>query len=149
MRSFIITLLLVLVSATACSQQTEKPLAGPVEVATALLEAYNSGDLDGIVALYDDTASLYVMPSTTAVYTGKAAIREAYSDQLERNCLGTLRQPCPDLNGRIVSYQTVGQYVTTVELVTLDASNPPLFYMITYQVSQGRILNAWFMADAG
>jgi hypothetical protein len=147
MKQTMIAILFTLAAGTACAQPMEDPIPGPEQVARALLVAYNEGDLDGIARLFSDSASLYVLPSTNPVYTGREAIRSAYADQLENNCMGTLRQPCPDLKGVIVSQQTVGRFVATVELVTLVASKPALRYMITYEVVNGQIRNAWFMPE--
>ena len=132
----------------ACAQPVDEEVKSPLEVAQALLAAYNAGDLEGVANLYAESAALYILPATDPVYEGRAAIRSAYADQLENNCLSTMRRACPDLHGTISSWQVLDRWVSTVEHVTLENGVPPLTYMLTYEVVDGQIQSAWFMVDS-
>ena len=56
------------------------PVHNPMEIHAAFEKAFNSGDLDGLIALYEKNAVLVAEPSRTV--TGHSAIREAYEGYL-------------------------------------------------------------------
>ena len=122
--------------------------ADPVQVIQGHVDAYNRRDVDALVAPFAADAELFILPGTVPVYSGREAIRDAYADQLERNCLGTMGRECPDLNTRVTSWQGVGRFVVTYQLVTLVDTAPPLFYVLIYEVREGLIHSAWFLVDA-
>jgi hypothetical protein len=149
MNKILTSLATMLVATSACGQSTDQLPSSPMQVVQELLSAYNNDDLDRIEALHDTSASIYILPSTQPLYVGRPQIRNAYADQVENNCLGTMGRTCPDLFGTITSWQAVGRWVTTVERVTLDRNDPPLTYIIVYEVRNGLIQNAWFMPGGG
>ena len=56
------------------------PVRNPMEIHAAFEKAFNSGDLDAIVALYEKNAVLMAEASRTV--TGPDAIRDAYAGYL-------------------------------------------------------------------
>ena len=56
------------------------PVRNPMEIHAAFEKAFNSGDLDGLVALYEKNAVFVAEASRTV--TGHGAIREAYEGYL-------------------------------------------------------------------
>ena len=130
----------------AATSRAESP-GDPVEVIKNHVDAYNRRDVDALVATFAADAELFILPGTVPVYSGREAIRDAYADQLERNCLGTMRRECPDLKTRVTSWQVVGRFVVTYQLVTLVETAPPLLYVLIYEVREGLIRSAWFLVD--
>jgi hypothetical protein len=119
----------------------------PVDVIKTHIDAYNRRDLDALTATFSSDARIFILPSTEPVYAGQAAIRTAYGDQLEGNCMGTMRRECPDLNSKVTSWQVIGEYVVTYQLVTLLDTAPPIPYVLIYEVHDGLIRNAWFLVE--
>ena len=86
--SFLVALLIgLIVAITACGGQTEvivvvtptpAPPPSPAEVAKAYLEAFNTGDITALAALYTDDVVLSVGPlppeGAIETITGKAAL---------------------------------------------------------------------------
>ena len=84
--SFLVALLIgLIVAITACGGQTEvivvvtpTPTPAPAEVAKAYLEAFNTGDITALAALYTDDVVLSVGPlppeGAIETITGKAAL---------------------------------------------------------------------------
>ena len=142
-----ILLITCLAAGSVCCQSVEQVEKTPAEVVQALLDAYNTGNLDQVAALYAETAAIYILPGEQPIYSGRPAIRGAYADHLENNCLGTMGRICPDLHGEITSWQVLGKWVTTFETVTLEQGKPTLSYVLVYEVQAGQIQNAWFMVD--
>lgn len=130
----------------ASTSQAESP-ADPVQVIKNHVDAYNRRDVDALAATFAADAELFILPGTDPVYSGREAIRDAYGDQLERNCLGTMGRECPDLKTRVTSWQVLGRYVVTYQLVTLLDTAPPIHYVLIYDVSGGLIRDAWFLVD--
>ena len=56
------------------------PITTPEQISQAFVDAYNSGDIEGLVALYEKDAVLAPKPGKRAL--GPAAIREALLDLL-------------------------------------------------------------------
>ena len=64
------------------------PVLNPMEIHAAFENAFNSGDLDGLVALYEKNALLVAEPSRTVI--GHGPIREAYQGFLALRAKMTL-----------------------------------------------------------
>ncbi len=123
--------------------------AAPVDIIGTHIEAYNRRDLDALTATFSPDARIFILPSTEPVYAGQTAIRAAYGDQLEGNCVGTMLRECPNLSSKVTSWQVIGEYVVTYQLVTLVDTAPPIPYVLIYQVSGGLIRNVWFLVEGG
>ena len=141
-------LAVIIALAIASSAAQAAPPADPVHVIKNQIDAYNRGDLDGVVATYAADAEIYILPGTAPVYSGRDAIRNAYGDQLERNCVATMGRECPDLNANVTSWQVLGPYVTTYQLITLVETAAPIPYVLIYEVRGGQVRRAWFLVDA-
>ena len=59
-----------------------------------------------------------------------------------------MRRECPDLRAEVISWQILGRYVTTYQLITLVDTAPPIHYIVIYEVRAGLILNSWILVDA-
>jgi len=142
-----VTLLVAAVALLAWAPRQLAPPPDPVQAVKNHIDAYNKRDLDAVVASYAADAQLFIFPAAEPLYTGHDQIRAAYGDQLEGNCLGTMMRECPDLNIDLVSWQVLGRYVVTYQLVTLVRTEPPLRYVLIYEVRGGLFRNAWFLVD--
>jgi len=120
----------------------------PVQIIKDQIDAYNRRDLEAVVATYAADALMYILPGTEPVYSGRDAIRRAYADQLERNCVASMRRECPDLRADVTSWQVLGPYVVTYQLITMVETAPPLPYVLIYEVRDGLVRRAWFLVDA-
>jgi hypothetical protein len=146
MSILVVVFTLALAATTPAAPQAEPP-PDPVQVIKAHIDAYNRRDLDATVATYAPDAKLFIFPGAEPVYSGHDAIRDAYGDQLERNCTATMLRPCPDLRTNVTSWQVLGAYVVTYQLVTLVDTAPPIPYVLIYEVRGGLIRNAWFLVE--
>lgn len=131
----------------AAASQAASP-AGPVEVVRNHIDAYNRRDLDAVVATFSADAKVFIFPGADPVYTGHVEIRGAYGDQLERNCVATMLRECPDLRAEITSWQVLGRYVFTYQLVTLVDAEPPVPYVVIYEVRDGLIRSSWVVVES-
>lgn len=77
-RMIVLTMLVVLLVLPAAiyAQETD-----PEAVVTAFFEAFNAGDLEGLVAYYADDAVMHLVPFHEP-YVGKEAIRAAFAEMI-------------------------------------------------------------------
>src|SRR5206468_1542727 len=68
------------ISQAQCYSSVEMSVRNPVEIHAAFEKAFNAGDLDGVVALYEEDAVLVTGAGRTV--TGQGAIRDAYRSHL-------------------------------------------------------------------
>ncbi len=107
----------------------------PEEVVKAQFEAYNANDAQALVATYAEDAQLFQHPSTLMV-SGAAQILERFKGRFAAS------RPQAQLVNRIVA----GDMVIDHEIVTSRGEPGPgrMEMVAMYQVSNGRIANAWF-----
>jgi hypothetical protein len=136
---------LSVVSATSCARRrlirsvapTSTPLAMPIEADSAAivqrqLDAYNSRDIEALLATYADDAEVFEHPSTLLA-SGAAALRERFTARLKE----------PNLYARLLS-RTVIDYEEVFR--TFPEGSGSLRLIMIYEISGDRIARAWSIA---
>ena len=118
---------------------TEKPAEHPASVVQRQLDAYNARDVDALLAIYAPDAKTFEHPATL-VAAGSAELRERFAARFAE----------PNLHARLVHRIATGRFVIDHEVVTRTFPEGPgtLELVATYEVVNGRIQNAWFLAGA-
>ena len=120
---------------------TTDPQAGtpldPEAVVQRQLDAYNARDVDALLEAYGGDARLFEHPATPLV-SGAPALRERF----------TLRFQEPNLHAELLRRMVLGNFVVDHELVTRTFPEGPgtVELIVTYEVKEGRIINAWFLS---
>lgn len=101
------------------------------------LDAYNSKNLDALLAIYADDAQLFEHPNTL-VAAGTAQLRERFA--------GRFREP--NLYAHLLSRMVMGDHVVDHERVTRTFPEGPgtIELIMIYEVRDGRIARAWSLA---
>lgn len=100
------------------------------------LDAYNAHDLDALVAAYADDARLFEHPATLLA-SGSAQLRERFALRLQE----------PNLHAHLSRRIVMGRFVVDHECVTrtFPEGTGTVELIATYEVLDGRIINAWFL----
>jgi hypothetical protein len=121
---------------------TSTPLAMPIEADSAAivqrqLDAYNSRDIEALLATYADDAEVFEHPSTLLA-RGAEALRERFTARLKE----------PNLYARLLSRTVMGQTVIDYEEVfrTFPEGSGSLRLIMIYEISGDRIARAWSIA---
>ncbi len=111
----------------------------PETVIQRQLEAYNSRDVDALLAIYAGDAQMFEHPATL-VASGSAAIRERFTARFRE----------PNLHAKLLNRMVMGSIVVDHEQVTRTFPDGPgqLELVMIYEVRQGRIIKAWTIAGA-
>ena len=111
----------------------------PETVIQRQLEAYNSRDVDALLAIYAGDAQMFEHPATL-VASGSAAIRERFTARFRE----------PNLHAKLLNRMVMGSIVVDHEQVTRTFPEGPgqLELVMIYEVRQGRIIKAWTIAGA-
>jgi hypothetical protein len=101
------------------------------------LDAYNSRDIEALLATYADDAEVFEHPSTLLA-RGAAALRERFTARLKE----------PNLYARLLSRTVMGQTVIDYEEVfrTFPEGSGSLRLIMIYEISGDRIARAWSIA---
>jgi hypothetical protein len=110
-----------------------------VEVVQAQLDAYNAKDIEGIMATYAEDAQQFEFPSTLLA-NGAAEIRERLLARFKE----------PNLNAKLNHRIVIGNRVIDHETVTrtFPEGTGTIELVAVYEVKDGKIVKAWFMAGA-
>ncbi len=110
-------------------------MATPAEIVQRQLDAYNARDIDSFMACWAADAQIFDHPDTLAADSA-AAIRERHA----------VRFTEPNLFGRLVNRLAVGDMVVDQEVVTRTFPEGPgrVDVIAIYQVTDGKIVKAWF-----
>ena len=113
------------------------PALDPAAVVQRQLEAYNARDTETLVAIYADDAEHFEFPSKRVAH-GSAQIRERFQ----------LRFQEPNLHARLNHRTVIGHRVIDHETITRTFPEGPghLDLLAIYEVVDGRIARAWFLA---
>jgi len=122
-------------SGAAPAAPATKPVAAPIEVVQAQVEAYNRRDLDGFLSFYADDAQIFEYPDHLLM-AGKEAMRERYQKLFE---------PAPALHAAILHRMTFDRFVIDQERVTGRPDGVPIEAVATYEVKDGRIVRVTFL----
>lgn len=98
------------------------------------LEAYNRRDIDAFLACYADDAKLWIAPGTLTE-SGREALRIRYKRRFDG---------APALHATIAQRMVLGRFVVDHERVS-GVPEGRLETVVTYEVVDGRIVNAWFL----
>jgi hypothetical protein len=101
------------------------------------LEAYNAHDLEALLATYAGEARLFEHPATLLA-AGSAQIRERFARRFQE----------PNLHAHLRQRIVIGRFVVDHEEVTRTFPEGPgtVELIATYEVLDGRIINAWFLS---
>lgn len=101
------------------------------------LDAYNTHDVDALMATYAENARLFEHPATLLA-SGSAQLRERF----------TLRFQEPNLHALLLNRIVMGSFVIDHERVTRNfpEGSGTVELVATYEVHDGRIINAWFLS---
>ena len=101
------------------------------------LDAYNAHDLDALLATYADDAQLFEHPATLLA-SGHSQLRARFA----------LRFQEPNLHAHLLSRILIDRFVIDHERVTRTFPEGPgtIELIATYEVVDGKIINAWFLS---
>jgi hypothetical protein len=107
----------------------------PVSVVQRQLDAYNSRDIDALMATYADDIEQFDFPNTPLA-VGAAAVRARQSVRLQE----------PDLYARLLGRTAMGNLVIDHEIVTRNFPEGigTVELIAMYEVQGDRIKRAWF-----
>ena len=114
-------------------------LLGPEAVVQRQLDAYNSRDIDALLAVYADDAQMFEHPATLLA-SGSAALRERFAARFEE----------PNLQAMLLKRMVMGSFVVDHERVTrtFPEGAGTVELLMIYEVQNGRITKAWSIAGA-
>ena len=111
----------------------------PETVVQRQLDAYNSRDVEAIVATYADDAQQFEHPSKLLA-SGAAQLRERFAARFQE----------PNLHAALLHRAVLGNVVIDHERVTrtFPEGTGQIEMVAIYEVQQGRIARAWFAFGA-
>jgi hypothetical protein len=114
-------------------------LLSPEAVVQRQLDAYNSRDIDALLAIYADDAQMLEHPATLLA-SGSAALRERFAARFEE----------PNLQAMLLKRMVMGSFVVDHERVTrtFPEGAGTVELLMIYEVQDGRIKKAWSIAGA-
>ncbi len=106
----------------------------PEAVVQRQLDAYNSRDVDALLAIYADDAQMFEHPATLLA-SGSAALRERFVARFRE----------PNLQAALLKRIVMGNVVVDHERVTrtFPDGTGTLELMMIFEVKNGRITKAW------
>lgn len=109
----------------------------PEALVQCQLDAYNAHDVDALMATYAEDARLFEHPATLLA-SGSAQLRERFA----------LRFQEPNLHALLLNRIVMGSFVVDHERVTRSFPEGigTVELIATYEVLDGRIINAWFLS---
>lgn len=125
---------------SVCFQKYLEPgMQSPAQVVQRQLDAYNSKDLEGLLATYAENAEIYDYPSTR-VAVGSSELRARFE--------GRFREP--HLHAHLVHRVVQGEIVIDQEVVRRDFDQgiADIELLCFYEVQHGKIQRARFMPGA-
>ena len=109
-----------------------------VDVVQRQVEAYNDRDLNRFVSSYGEAISIFRMPSTEPIISGKVALTAFYATQ---------RFNLPGLRAEIVNRIVLGDKVIDHERIW-GVRDTPIEIAAVYEVVESLIERVWFFAAA-
>ena len=113
-------------------------LTSPADLIQRQLDAYNAHDLDALLVTYAEDAQLFEHPATLLA-SGHSQLRARFA----------LRFQEPNLHAHLINRIILGRFVVDHERVTRTFPEGPgaIELIVTYEVVDGKIINAWFLAS--
>jgi hypothetical protein len=108
----------------------------PEAVVQRQLDAYNSRDIDALMATYAEDIELFEHPAKLLA-KGAGQVRERQAIRLAE----------PNLHAKLIQRMVIGNIVIDQEVVTRTFAEGTgrIQLIATYQVHEGRIAKAWFI----
>jgi hypothetical protein len=131
------TLLLCACTVSVVRSPPPASVTAEERVVQAQVDAFNRRDVAAFMATYAPDALHGEYPADT-VFSGAARIREHYAELFTDPDAAGLHA---EIRQRIVK----GRFVVDEDVVTGLPADSPHVSVVTYEVVDGRILNAWFM----
>ncbi len=103
------------------------------------LEAYNARDLDALLATYAEDAQLFEHPATLLA-SGAAQLRARFALRFQES----------NLHAHLINRIVLNNFVVDHERITRTFPEGPgtIEILITYEVVDGKITNAWLLPGA-
>ena len=112
-------------------------LNDPASVVQRQLDAYNAHDIEALLATYAEGARQFQHPATLLA-TGHAEMRPRFAARFEE----------PGVHATLLHRAVVGDFVVDHERVarTFPEGRGHIELVCTYEVRDGKIVDAWFLA---
>ena len=113
-------------------------LPSPESLVQQQLDAYNAHDLDALLATYAEDAQLFEHPATLLA-SGHSQLRARFALRFQES----------NLHARLINRIVMDRFVVDHERVTRTFPEGPgtIELIATYEVVDGKIINAWFLAS--
>jgi hypothetical protein len=113
-------------------------LPSPADLIQRQLDAYNAHNLDALLATYAEDAQLFEHPATLLA-SGHSQLRARFA----------LRFQEPNLHANLLNRVLIDRFVVDHERVTrtFPEGTGTIELIVTYEVVDGKIINAWFLAS--
>lgn len=108
----------------------------PESLAQRQLDAYNAQDIEAFLEVYAEDVEVRTFPSNELTYKGIDKMRERYSNLFEQN---------PNQHAALLSRLVKGSIVIDHEYVTGRTNGMETHAIAMYEVSDGKIINVWFV----
>ncbi|HBI02090.1 MAG TPA: nuclear transport factor 2 family protein [Flavobacterium sp.] len=99
------------------------------------LDGYNKRDIEAFLKPYSENVKVYTFPDQL-LYEGKAKMREEYTQMFNQ---------LPDLNCKLVNRIVLNNKVIDHEEVVFMKSEPKLYAIAVYTITDGKISEVRFM----
>jgi len=101
------------------------------------LDAYNAHDLDALLATYAEDAQLFEHPATLLA-SGHSQLRARFALRFQES----------NLHAHLINRIVLGHFVVDHERVTrtFPEGTGTIELIVTYEIVDGKIINAWFLA---
>jgi hypothetical protein len=99
------------------------------------LDGYNKRDIEAFLKPYSENVKVYAFPDQL-LYEGKAKMREEYTQMFNQ---------LPDLNCKLVNRIVLNNKVIDHEEVVFIKSEPKLYAIAVYTITDGKISEVRFM----
>jgi hypothetical protein len=121
------------------ADKSPTPSTEPECIVQRQLDAYNARDVETLLALYADDAEQFEHPSKLLA-KGSAELRERFVARFKE----------PNLHAQLLRRIVMGQMVFDHERITRTFPEGPgqVELVAIYEVQNGRIAKAWFVAGA-
>ena len=99
------------------------------------LDGYNKRDIEAFLKPYSENVKVYAFPDQL-LYEGKAKMREEYTQMFNQ---------LPDLNCKLVNRIVLNNKVIDHEEVVIMKSQPKIYAIAVYTITDGKISEVRFM----
>ncbi|MEM6526424.1 MAG: nuclear transport factor 2 family protein [Bacteroidota bacterium] len=127
MKSKLLSVLIIIFYYTAQAQTNTAEA-----VVQKQLETYNTRDIDGFMALFNDNVQLYNQADGKLLADGKVAVRKLYSNLFEKS---------PKLHSELMNRMVLNNTVIDHERITGRMGNDePIELIVIYELSELKII---------